>query len=279
MQNESEASVIGAACAPLSKRGIPQSTYDDLVRYTKYSSGAYLLACPRPIGNTLVERFSDLLTDTQGFIARDDERQEIIVAFRGSQEPGDAITDAAIALVPLVSPGVNAEGARVHSGFMNAYNSVAAIILATVKAQRAAYHNYTFVATGHSLGGALASLCGLSHKSNFPKATVKLYTFGQPRTGDPAYAALVDKVVGRSNSFRAVHTFDGVPTIIPTLYGYRHHGTEFWQYTEPPNAANTMQCSGGEDASCSASIPSTGINSAHNIYFGQAISLDPSVCM
>ena len=35
--------------------GIPQETYDDLVRYTKYSSGAYHLLCIRPLGNTLVE--------------------------------------------------------------------------------------------------------------------------------------------------------------------------------------------------------------------------------
>ena len=35
--------------------GIPQATYDDLVRYTKYSSGAYQLLCVRPLGNILVE--------------------------------------------------------------------------------------------------------------------------------------------------------------------------------------------------------------------------------
>lgn len=35
--------------------GIPQATFDDLVRYTKYSSGAYQLLCVRPLGNTLVE--------------------------------------------------------------------------------------------------------------------------------------------------------------------------------------------------------------------------------
>jgi hypothetical protein len=39
--------------------GIPQSTYDELVRYTKYSSGAYHLVCLRPMGNTLIEAVGD----------------------------------------------------------------------------------------------------------------------------------------------------------------------------------------------------------------------------
>lgn len=38
-----------------STSGIAQSTYDDLVRYTKYSSGAYQLLCIKPLGNKLVE--------------------------------------------------------------------------------------------------------------------------------------------------------------------------------------------------------------------------------
>ena len=36
------------------KGGIEQQVYDDLVRYTKYSSAVYQKVCPRPLGNTLV---------------------------------------------------------------------------------------------------------------------------------------------------------------------------------------------------------------------------------
>lgn len=36
------------------KRGIEQQIYDDLVRYTKYSSAVYQKVCLRPLGNTLV---------------------------------------------------------------------------------------------------------------------------------------------------------------------------------------------------------------------------------
>lgn len=42
--------------------GIAQSTYDNLVRYAKFSSAAYQLVCPRPLGNTLVKSVSPLYT-------------------------------------------------------------------------------------------------------------------------------------------------------------------------------------------------------------------------
>lgn len=38
--------------------GVDQQTYDDLVRYTKYASGAYQVLCPRPMGNTLISQVS-----------------------------------------------------------------------------------------------------------------------------------------------------------------------------------------------------------------------------
>lgn len=36
------------------KGGIEQQVYDDLVRYTKYSSAVYQKVCLRPLGKTLV---------------------------------------------------------------------------------------------------------------------------------------------------------------------------------------------------------------------------------
>jgi hypothetical protein len=80
----------------------------------------------------LVSTFNDAGTDTQGFIARDDTRKEIVVALRGrwttfyclgmtlikgelesisrSTSTQDFVTDAEIVLTPFVSPGVNAPG-------------------------------------------------------------------------------------------------------------------------------------------------------------------------
>jgi len=42
------------------KGGIEQQVYDDLVRYTKYSSAVYQKLCLRPLGNTLVAQVRTL---------------------------------------------------------------------------------------------------------------------------------------------------------------------------------------------------------------------------
>ena len=107
------------------------------------------------------------------------------------------------ALVDYTSPGVTTgNGEQVHDGFIDAYNSVADGIISTVSEQVAAYPSYALISTGHSLGGALASLGGVSLKSNFPNANVTMWTFGQPRTGNLAYATLAENVVGADNIYR-----------------------------------------------------------------------------
>ncbi|KLO05078.1 alpha/beta-hydrolase [Schizopora paradoxa] len=266
----------------LGKRSISQDLLDDFVRYTKYSSGAYQVLCPSPLGNTLVVQFSDLVTNTQGFIARDDSRKEIVVSYRGSLQAQDFLTDVDIILVPFSSQGVSSvqtNGVTAHQGFLTAFNSVASVIISTVTEQLKQFPSYSLVSTGHSLGASLASLGGVSLAANFPGHPLKVFTFGQPRTGNPAYATMAENLIGVNNIFRAVHTFDGVPTIIPEAIGYRHHATEFWNFVDPPLTSTVKQCSGEEDPTCSDSIPSTGINVAHVTYFGQAIALDPTVCI
>lgn len=102
------------------------------------------------------------------------------------------------------SPGVTNVTGMVHSGFLEAYNSAASIVLSEVKDQLDSYPSYSLVATGHSLGGALASLASVSLAFNFPGVPLRVYTFGQPRVGDPGYADLVEKVVGVENIFRGM---------------------------------------------------------------------------
>ncbi|KAJ7020909.1 alpha/beta-hydrolase [Mycena alexandri] len=263
----------------LSSRGISSSLYDDLVRYTQYSSAAYQLLCPSPLGHTLVQSFSG---GRHGFIARDDTRKEIVVSFRGSFSLADAATDLNILLVPFVSPRVT-KTFNVHSGFLAAYNEVAEDILVTVEAQLAKYPKYSVVVTGHSLGGALAALGASALKTALPTTAMKLYTFGQPRTGDAEFAAFAESTIGAENIFRAVHTFDGVPTMLPRFLGYEHHSTEYWQFKDPglftSKISTVTKCVGEEDQSCSDSILSSGINPPHLFYFGQIMAVDPLLCI
>ncbi|KII90280.1 hypothetical protein PLICRDRAFT_175042 [Plicaturopsis crispa FD-325 SS-3] len=266
------ASVLAVAASPLhtlEKRSIDTDTYNDLVYYFQYAASAYSSSCAKPNGNTLVQEFSDSGTDTQGFVARDDTRKEIVVSLRGSSSAEDFLTDAELLLKDFSSAGTSPpSGTQVHTGFINAWNAVASNVTSIVADQLSSHSGYAIVTTGHSLGGSLSSLAGITLQQNNPNADIRMYTYGQPRTGNPTYAGWIDDVFGE-NAFRSVHTDDGVPTIIPTSLGYKHHAYEYWQNPDPASADTTTKCdSSGEDPNCSASIASGGINLAHTTYFG-----------
>ena len=93
-----------------------------------------------------------------------------------------------------------------HAGFLTSYNSVARTVVNSVRDQLNQHAGYKVVTVGHSLGGALASLAAVALKANFPDVPLRVYTYGQPRTGDRAYANLVESLVGAGNIFRSVHT-------------------------------------------------------------------------
>lgn len=113
--------------------------------------------------------------------------------------------DLDFARVPLDTQGLPrhlTSRVLVHHGFLTAFNSVAAEILAIVKLQLDQYPSYSIVSTGFSLGASLASLCSVSLISNSPNVSLRLFTFGQPRTGNDEYAALVEKLIGVRNIYR-----------------------------------------------------------------------------
>ncbi|KAJ7266544.1 alpha/beta-hydrolase [Mycena rebaudengoi] len=244
---------------------ISSDTYEELVHYFKYASSAYSPVCLRPNGNTLVLQFGNYLSDVQGFIARDDNRREIVVALRGSASATDVLLDAQILLVPFLTPGVNLPPkARVHAGFLTAWNSVAAEISATLALQIKLHPTHRLVVLGHSMGGAIATLAAVAFSQLFHSTTdtLHLFTYGAPRTG----------YVNAQLAERAV------PTVIPTSLGYHHHGIEYWQHADPPAPETTLRCAcDGEDPQCSARIPSGGVTPAHATYFG--IMVPTPFCM
>ncbi|KAJ7842687.1 Alpha/Beta hydrolase protein, partial [Mycena leptocephala] len=208
---------------------------NDFVQYSKYSSLAYKYTstiplykwmCPRPLGNTLVRLFEK--GRTQGFVARDDNRGEIVVSFRGTFSLKDAITDARAWLTPFNLPGIAKDPRiRVHKGFLLAYKDVSDDVRTIVKNEFKSFPTYRIVVTGHSLGGAIASIAALSLKTEFPHTTLQLYTFGQPRVGTKNFARHVENTIRVENIFRAVHNLDGVP-MVPRI-AYEHFATEYWQ--------------------------------------------------
>lgn len=86
---------------------------------------------------------------------------------------------------------------------------------------------YRVFATGHSLGGALASLCAYSItrellQMDYPIPDVTVYTFGQPRLGNRTFQKIYNKAVPRT--FRVINESDMVATM--SAFGGYHVGIE-----------------------------------------------------
>jgi triacylglycerol lipase len=151
---------------------------------------------------------------TQAFLCGDDTR--FALAFRGSErDPLDWIRTAQFHPVP------GELGGHVHSGFHGALDEV----WDEVAADLAGGDRPLFV-TGHSLGGALATLAAArAHAAGSVVGGV--YTYGQPRVGKAdfqvAYNAALDNV-----TFRVVNHIDLVTRVPLLVQGYRHIGRRMY---------------------------------------------------
>ena len=168
-------------------------------------------------GFELVGALNDTGTDTQGFITvrrADDEMDMAVVSFRGTENEQDWKTNLRYSLTPVDFP--QAEGreptGKVHQGFLDAFRSVRD----QVDRYLPCAEELPIFITGHSLGGALATL-GAAHLSGW--GLTACYTFGAPRIGDKGFAGNL-----RIPVYRVVNPGDPVPHVPTPLRGYRHAG-------------------------------------------------------
>ncbi|KAI1840448.1 hypothetical protein JX266_013332 [Neoarthrinium moseri] len=245
-------------------------------RYAAFASASYSSDCDDPPFGSVAEKYiNDVATSTQATLFRDDAAQEYVVSFRGTSDVQDFVTDLDQKLVSCVAPGLQCLGCTCAQGYLRQYNAVAAEVKSAIDSGIGKHPGYSLVITGHSMGGALASLGAASlHGQGLSLVT---YTYGQPRTGDQTYADFIDAMFN-GTMYRLTHKNDGVPQIPPQSDGYRHHSTEYWQSDDPPTTANTFRCQGQEPSDCNQSEigfgignGGRGINLAHLSYFGVSI--------
>ncbi len=158
---------------------------------------------------------------TQAFLGGNE--RYLIIAFRGT-EPTN-LKDWFRDLDAHFAPG---PAGRVHHGFLKACNEVwdgADGLRSLLLGYRD--NEQSLWLAGHSLGGALALLTAarLRHTERLP--IQGLYTIGQPRVGDSAFArSLADGISDRY--FRFVNNNDVVTRVPAWLYGYRHGGNRLY---------------------------------------------------
>ena len=136
-----------------------------------------------------------------------------VVVFRGTEADDwndiKADANAIAALAETVG--------KVHSGFKGEVDEIWPLIEKELEA-----NTKPLWFCGHSLGGALATICGgrcvLSYIKMEPAG---VYTFGSPRVGCRRYVNHVPLL-----HYRWVNNNDIVTRVPPVLLGYRHSGTE-----------------------------------------------------
>ncbi len=104
---------------------------------------------------------------------------------------------------------------RVHRGFLEATLELWPAIGADLETLSATADRPVFV-TGHSLGGAMALIAGMTYPFE------RIVTFGAPRVGKDIHLTMADP----ARHIRYVNGNDPVPRIVPTVYPfrYKHHG-------------------------------------------------------
>jgi hypothetical protein len=124
-----------------------------------------------------------------------------------------------------------------HIGFLESWRGSQKPILDFWKLLRANYPDYKSIVTGHSLGGALATLCSLEMQKLDRNASIFLFTYGVPRVGDQTFASYIETTLGQ-NSYRVTHLNDPVPRLPGRLLGFRHPYPEY--HITSPHISNVL---------------------------------------
>ena len=192
---------------------------------------------PLPFEHRIAKFVNSRETDTQALVVDCSDR--IIVTFKGTTTMRNLRTSLQVNQMPIAKVlRMNANGddewailamrfdefyirGKMHKGFADAYLSVADEITYEVQRLRAEKKRPVFL-TGHSLGGALATVCSLDLwvKLNLSARDIIVSTFGSPRVGNWQFAAMYDKVL--PVNWRIVVEPDMIAKL-PSV-GYKHVG-------------------------------------------------------
>ena len=153
--------------------------------------------------------------DIQWFAGYSETLKGIVLSFRGSSNIPNWITNLSVGKANYGK----CSGCQVHSGFLAAWNGIKAAVHSAIQGLKALHRDAPIFITGHSLGGAMATLAAPDVKESF--GIHDLYTYGEPRVGNPEFSAWFKNVV---YSYRIIHQADIVPHIPWANTGFLHEG-------------------------------------------------------
>lgn len=180
-----------------------------------------------------------------GFTAYSPIDNEVLIVFRGTLP--FSIKNWMDDLDAFITDYPNCAGCKVHEGFYHTYLAIKDTILSSARALFAKYPKSKKLITGHSLGGALATLAAIDIQRYFGPVD-EFYTYGSPRVGNREFATFTNGFVTGNFNSRITHNRDPVPHLPFQNLGFYHVDKEVFydQYS-----SSYKICNSGEDPSCS----------------------------
>ncbi|GMG19258.1 unnamed protein product [Ambrosiozyma monospora] len=280
-------SILGltAAFARASTTLTDEGVYNNLTGYVEYAAAAACIdttegvkigylnsscsgqACINADADVYVVNVVDSLS--HAIILTDTSEAQIVVAFQGSRTFVDWVVDFSFIPVDyepyavknnLATNEFNADGASVHVGFKTATDNFLKNAVDVIKGLKAEYPDYSVLVTGHSLGGALASLTGVElYLMGFDPTVV---AYASPKVFNEEMADWVDRVfntdqylsdldagkvhqIPKGTFSRVTHTKDIVPCAPLAAMGYYHAGVDYYITKEDlPQAISDVEIRG-----------------------------------
>uniref|UniRef100_A0AC34FCV1 Fungal lipase-like domain-containing protein n=1 Tax=Panagrolaimus sp. ES5 TaxID=591445 RepID=A0AC34FCV1_9BILA len=190
--------------------------------------------------------------------------EHILISFRGTIQDEQLIQAAwdYTKLVPFLGGSVNK---RFYDGFSKIWSGG---MKDDINRLINTYPDFDIWITGHSVGGAMASIAAATIASTkiIPAYQMYLFTFGQPRTGNEDYAKNFNDL--GMFAYRVVNNRDPIPHLPPlNENGYFHHGAEIWYDNDMSEDSDYRICELGENGLCSNSLGSYGPTEDNKNYF------------
>ncbi|KAH9245044.1 hypothetical protein BASA81_017500 [Batrachochytrium salamandrivorans] len=277
---DSDSTTFSPELTNLSKRArsvVDPSTVDLMSKFMQYSAAAYFgsvsvdgewecgVVCEGDIKDTIIQTvfLKKRGKTTAGIVAIQPSSKTIIVAFRGTNKLSDWITNTKFTKWPAPwlknksSSSTNhkrvpfPEGLEIHGGFQTAYLDIRLLMMRGIRTARKNHPGFKLVFTGHSLGGALASLAAADYvnRESGDTSYVSVYSYGEPRIGNLEWADWFDSL--SLTSYRVTSQGDPVPRLPPHMLGYRHTNQEYFITSDKVTETCTNSGVVGETTDCS----------------------------
>ncbi|KAM4058921.1 lipase (class 3) domain-containing protein [Hirsutella rhossiliensis] len=230
--------------------------------------------CPTVKENRVIlnHTFSGWPGALNGYIAVDHERKEIVLSIRGSWSLPNWVYDVRF----FFTDCEYVPGCRVHTGFAKAWGGVSDKVTAILQSLHRE-HKYPVVVTGHSLGGAAATIAAAHLR--YRGLPVEAYTYGAPRAGNIPFANFASSRLN-GTTYRVTHDADTIALVPPIFMGYAHTSPEFWISAGSKETkygkSQIFNCTGIKNHDCQLSTSGLGLP-AHFHYFRKIDACKPTL--